>query len=108
MTAIPVFDVAKGGWTLQSTYYDEQPPQLAHFCAIVADAKDGGFDIFIYGGDNGAVMSAPYDDVWVLSVPTFKWTKAYGGNSTRHGRSSHVCSMPYPNQMLVVGGWNEV
>jgi hypothetical protein len=107
MTTIPVYDVANDEWSTQNTTGDA-PSMRAEFCSVVASASASSFDIYIYGGDNGlSGRNAEYalDDVWVLSVPEFHWTKVSDGNFA-HGRSGHACALPFPNQMLVFGGQN--
>jgi hypothetical protein len=104
MTSLPVYDVASGDWYLQNTT-GEAPGQLTEFCSVVAPAKDSSsFNVYIYGGYDGLKAGAiPSDDVWILSIPSFTWIKAYTGSRT-HGRSGHYCVTPYPDQMLVIGG----
>ena len=107
MTSIPVYDIANGDWYIQQTSGDA-PPQLTSFCSVVASAPDGSsHNVYIYGGYDGLnAVDLPSDDVWVLSVPAFKWVKVYSGTSS-HGRSGHVCTAPYPDQMLIFGGLHQ-
>lgn len=72
---------------------------------MVAAASDGSsYNIYIYGGYDGIDVShAPSDDVYILSVPSFTWIKAYSGQYL-HGRSGHKCVNVYPDQMFVLGG----
>jgi len=42
-----------------------------------------------------------YDDVYVLSLPSFTWTKVYEGPSPRFG---HTCHTAGKRQMMAVGG----
>jgi hypothetical protein len=42
-----------------------------------------------------------YDDVYVLSLPSFTWTKVYSGHSPRFG---HTCHRAGQRQMMAVGG----
>lgn len=106
MTQVPVFDIAGGTWYLQNTTGDP-PPQLAEFCSVVAPAKDSSsFNIYIYGGYDGLNSNDhPSDDVWILSLPSFTWIKAYSGTGD-HGRRAHKCHAIYPDQMFVIGGQN--
>lgn len=71
----------------------------------MAPASDGStFNVYIYGGYDGIdTGSTPSDDVYILSVPSFTWVKAYSGQSS-HGRSSHKCIKVYPDKMFVLGG----
>ncbi|KAJ5318728.1 hypothetical protein N7476_005148 [Penicillium atrosanguineum] len=105
MTAIPLYDIAQDKWYLQNTTGDIPTSGRASFCSTLASASDGSsHNIYIYGGYNGQNSSAtPFDDVYILSLPSFIWIKAYTGSS-RHGRSGHQCFGVLPNQMLVVGG----
>lgn len=45
-----------------------------------------------------------YDEMWVLSVPSFTWTMVNSGTPD-HGRAGHKCFRPYPDQMMIVGGF---
>ncbi|TQB68422.1 hypothetical protein MPDQ_003434 [Monascus purpureus] len=105
MESIPVYDVGSKNWYLQNTTGDT-PPQLAFFCSVVAPAADrSSFNIYIYGGYDGVnVSETPSDDVYILSVPSFTWVKAYSGDGAVHGRSGHKCTKVYPDQMFVLGG----
>lgn len=89
---------------LQNTTGDI-PPQLTLFCSVVASASDrSSFNIYIYGGYDGVnAGSTPSDDVYILSIPSFVWIKAYSGQPL-HGRSGHKCLKVYPDQMFVLGG----
>ncbi|KAI9795058.1 MAG: hypothetical protein M1816_000080 [Peltula sp. TS41687] len=104
MSTVSVYDIKNQKWYTQATT-GSTPPQLTRFCSVVTAAKDGSSsNIYIYGGYDGLEdTSAPIDDVYILSVPSFTWFKAYTGNK-RHGRRSHKCARIYPDQMLVVGG----
>ncbi|KAJ5968493.1 Galactose oxidase/kelch beta-propeller [Penicillium viridicatum] len=104
METVSVFDVESGSWYLQKTTGDI-PPQLTEFCSVLASAADGSsHNIYIYGGYDGLNLNAnPSDDVYILSLPSFKWIKAYTGTNT-HSRSGHQCIKVYPDQMLAVGG----
>lgn len=65
------------------------------------------FNIYYYGGYDGldsTDSSAFKDDVWVLSLPAFMWMKVASGRSGK-GRAGHKCVMPYPDQMMVIGGY---
>lgn len=105
MSTIDIYDVANGSWYQQPT--TGGPGQLTRGCAVVAPAQDfSSFSIYYYGGYNGLDATDPNvfsDDVWVLSIPSFTWTKLYSGTSN-HARAGHKCVMPYPDVMFVIGG----
>ena len=54
---------------------------------------------YVYGGRG--VNSQVFDDIYVLSLPSFIWTKIYQGNSPRH---SHSCHRLGSRLMVSVGG----
>lgn len=105
METVSVYDIDTKTWYLQNTTGDT-PPQLTEFCSVLASAEDGSsHNIYIYGGYNGLNVNAnPSDDVYILSLPSFTWVKAYNGTNT-HGRNGHRCIAVYPNQMLAIGGY---
>lgn len=106
MSTIDIYDVASGKWHRQPTS-GEAPGQLTRGCAVVAPARDrSSFNIYYYGGYDGmASTNAFNDDVWVLSIPSFTWTKITSSTNKDGGRAGHKCFMPYPDQMLVIGGY---
>jgi hypothetical protein len=99
-----VYDIANKTWYEQPTS-GETPPQLAEGCTVVASAPDGSsHNIYWYGGFDGLHQTGDYyDNVWILSVPSFMWMNFTAGN-TSHARAGHRCVKPYPDQMLVIGG----
>lgn len=108
MKTVSVYDVVGQKWYQQNTTGDT-PPQLTQFCSVVAAANDtSSFNVYIYGGFDGVNTShTPSDDVYILSIPSFTWIKAYTGVPL-HGRSGHRCVKPYPDQMFVIGGeWED-
>ncbi|KAH0536463.1 hypothetical protein FGG08_006676 [Glutinoglossum americanum] len=103
MKQIAIYDINNRKWYTQDTTGDI-PGALTQFCSVVASAKDGSsHSVYIYGGYDGQKDPNYSDDVYVLSVPSFIWTKVFSG-TTQHARAKHKCSKPYPDQMFVVGG----
>lgn len=105
MSTIDIYDIAGDKWYRQKT--DGGPGALTRGCAVVAPAPDGSsFNIYYYGGYDGRRQkesTAFSDDVWVLSLPSFTWVKLHQGTS--QARAGHKCVMPYPDQMIVIGGY---
>lgn len=103
MQNIDIYDVASSTWYQQPTVGG--PPALAMGCAVVATASDqSSYNIYFYGGYDGIHQYSDYnDDVWILSLPSFMWMKVTSGTA-QHGRAGHHCVMPYPDQMLTIGG----
>ncbi|UKZ59590.1 uncharacterized protein TrAtP1_000891 [Trichoderma atroviride] len=82
------------------------PSTRARGCAVVATASDSSsFNIYYYGGYDGIHVTEPFhDDVWVLSLPSFTWTQINNGTES-HARAGHKCFTPYPDQLMIFGGY---
>ncbi|KHN97044.1 Galactose oxidase/kelch, beta-propeller [Metarhizium album ARSEF 1941] len=104
MRVIDIYDIANKKWYQQPT--ESGPGARARGCAVVAPAADkSSFNIYYYGGYDGIHPKDDYsDEVWVLSLPSFSWTLVNKG-APFHGRSGHKCFKPYPDQMMVFGGY---
>lgn len=104
MSTIDVYDVANNTWYKQPAM--GSPGTRTRGCAVVAPAADrSSFNIYYYGGFDGIHPADDfYDDVWVLSLPSFTWTQISNGTAS-HARAGHKCFLPYPDQMMVVGGY---
>lgn len=104
MQTISVYDIKNDVWYNQDTSGDV-PPQLADFCAVEAHQTDPtSYQIYIQGGYNGVDLNKDLNnDVYILSVPSFHWTKVTPLNQNG-ARWGHVCITPYPDQMFAVGG----
>lgn len=104
MKVIDVYDIAGDEWYKQTT--EDGPGARTRGCAVVAVASDqSSYNIYYYGGFDGISPQEPFsDEVWVLSLPSFTWTKINDGTDL-HARSGHKCFKPYDDQMLVFGGY---
>lgn len=104
MQNIDIYDIANDEWYKQET--KDGPGARTRGCAVVAPASDySSFNIYYYGGFDGISPTEPFsDEVWALSIPSFTWTKINEGKSI-HARAGHKCFMPYPDQMMVFGGY---
>ncbi|GAO13216.1 hypothetical protein UVI_02025650 [Ustilaginoidea virens] len=105
MRVIDIYDVASKEWHQQPTS-GRGPGSRTRGCAVVAPASDfSSFNIYYYGGFDGINPTNDFsDEVWALSLPSFTWTLINKG-TTVHARSGHKCFMPYPDQMMVFGGY---
>ncbi|KAH6705827.1 hypothetical protein EV126DRAFT_379464 [Verticillium dahliae] len=103
MSTVDIYDIANNTWYRQAT--SDGPTARARACAVVAPAQDqSSFNIYIYGGYPGVDPKVEMnDEIWVLSLPSFTWTRLSDGRPGR-GRNGHKCFMPYPDQMMVIGG----
>ncbi|KAK8140146.1 cell wall anchored protein [Apiospora sp. TS-2023a] len=109
MNQVGIFDVAtigtsnaSNGWVSQTITGDAPLPRV-DFCVVSVAAPDNSsYNIFLYGGWD-PTKTAYYDDIWVLSLPSFTWTKIYQGVLPRLGHDCHVVG---GRQMITVGGIN--
>lgn len=107
MNVIDVYDIAESKWYKQSTS-GPTPPYRVNPCAVVGAALDGSsYNIYMFGGQN----LQPYgnqtqkDDMWILSVPSFKWIEVDMDNqSVPPARAGHSCHV-WDGQMIVIGGY---
>jgi N-acetylneuraminic acid mutarotase len=107
--AVDVFDIdsylqstsSNGTWYQQNTTGDI-PQSRIDFCTVAVSAPDNSsHHIYMYGGID-PITSTMYDDVYVLSLPSFTWTAVYtDGGSPRWG---HNCHLANGRQMVTVGG----
>ena len=89
----------------------EIPISRAHMCSTISSPlDDSNFQMTIYGGwhlGNGRA----YEDVYVLSIPAFRWIKIPDkGNQENRlpgksiGRYQHTCQLYGDRQMVILGG----
>lgn len=105
MTTVAVYDIETEQWYMQPTN-SGSPPALTQGCTVVASSSDyTSHNIYWYGGFDGINPSKTFsDDVWILSLPSFMWMRVLQGTNG-HGRAGHKCIKPYPDQMMVIGGY---
>ncbi|CAK3910703.1 1,3-beta-glucanosyltransferase gel3 [Lecanosticta acicola] len=107
MNNIDVYDIANSTWYKQATS-GSTPEIRVNPCAVIAAAPDGSsYNIYMFGGQNliPAGNQTQYNDVWILTLPSFTWIKVdQSGQSVPYGRSGHTCNI-WDGQMVVVGGY---
>ncbi|KAK6524668.1 hypothetical protein TWF281_011570 [Arthrobotrys megalospora] len=118
LSDIFVYDIARNFWSLIPAK-GGLPQMRAEFCTVVNSSPDGSYhNIIMYGGWS-QLRGEAYADVWILSLPSFRWIKAEDENNpdTRPlrnnvdnprigdvGRTRHRCSLFKNTQMIVTGG----
>lgn len=109
ISTVAIYDIASGAWYEQETTGGPSGTSWAQGCAVVASAADGSsHNIYYYGGFDGISLVKPFnDDVWILSVPSFMWMRVKPGTAS-HARAGHRCVKPYPDQMIVIGGYSSM
>ncbi|KAG9578243.1 kelch repeat protein, partial [Aureobasidium melanogenum] len=107
MNVIDVYDIATSTWYKQATS-GPTPKIRVNPCAAVAAAPDGSsYQVHMFGGQNliPAGNQTQYDDLWILTVPSFTWIQVdQSSQSVPPGRAGHSCQM-WDGQMIVVGGY---
>ncbi|KAI9889750.1 MAG: hypothetical protein M1814_004952 [Vezdaea aestivalis] len=102
MDTVRVMDVSTGWWFIQKVTGDLPDPRVFS-CGVVGVAQDmSSYNIYISGGMTGTQTGK--DDVWILSIPTFQWIKAYEG--TAPPRRRHSCNIIQNGQIAMIGGGN--
>ncbi|CAG9983608.1 unnamed protein product, partial [Clonostachys byssicola] len=82
---------------------DSIPGKRFSFCAVGAQGKNGTYEIFIYGGTiKGDKRNTVYEDVWILSLPAFRYFKA-DVTSTTFPRV-HLACAAVGRYMITIGG----
>ncbi|KAI1284142.1 hypothetical protein F5Y07DRAFT_348810 [Xylaria sp. FL0933] len=106
---IYIYDIFSSTWYHQ-TATGEIPDLRVESCAAVSSAPDdSSFQITIHGGWDQLRRRA-FNDVWVLSLPSFRWIKVEDtGNPDlagvdQPGRNRHTCDMFNETSMIVTGG----
>ncbi|CBX91793.1 hypothetical protein IAQ61_000011 [Plenodomus lingam] len=104
---IHIYDLASSKWYTQTASGDV-PLTRRQFCADVSWPNDkSSFNIYMYGGYGFGALAA-FDDVYILSVPSFKWIKAFPeGNvpETAVGHGGCTANVINGDQMIIMGGW---
>lgn len=61
-------------------------------------------DRYLYGGLGFGANSTGFDDVYILSLPSFQWIKWWEGSGVGKPHNSLTCNVVNNGQMLIVGG----
>jgi Kelch motif len=113
MSTISVFDVnfvfnasdlggQNGGWFTQGSSGSAVPAPRVDFCAWVATAPDNSsVNIYIYGGWDPTQSETYFDEIWILTLPSFTWILVYKGTAPRF---RHTCHALGSGQVITVGG----
>ncbi|QPC69251.1 hypothetical protein HYE68_000003 [Fusarium pseudograminearum] len=103
-----LFDIANGKWYTQKTSGDT-PDNRRRFCGGATWAKDqSSYNIYIYGGGGFPPKTAGYDDIYILTIPSFQWIRGpyptYRNGTGAFPKSMMSCNVVNDAQMLVIGG----
>jgi hypothetical protein len=107
---VEIFDIelyrnnpsGNGTWYQQQTYGEIPPPRIDS-CTVVGSAPDNSsHNIYMFGGWDPTKPNTWYDELYVLSIPSFTWIKMYYAESPRYGHTCHAVG----RQMITTGGHN--
>ncbi|RDH18966.1 kelch repeat protein [Aspergillus niger ATCC 13496] len=100
MEYINLYDIANQKWYTQQSTGDIPNWRMAG-CSVTVAAQDrSSFSIYMFGG-MAATTAKSDGDVYVLSLPSFRWIRVNEGSSIRE---KHTCNVLGKHTMLVVGG----
>ncbi len=107
LQSVDIFDVSSlnnasspnGIWYSQPTSGTAPHPRLDACLVVVSAPDNSSHNIYMYGGRDG--LNTYYDEVWILSLPSFVWVQIYSGTSPRYSQTCHVLGN---RQMVIVGG----
>ena len=114
MENVNIYDISSGVWYNQITTGDPKatggdvngfPKPRMFGCVVAASAPDNSsHQIYMYGGSE-KYYSDSLDEVWVLSLPMFRWTQVYGD---QYGLYGHTCHLTGGRYMLAVGEYRGI
>ena len=108
LDTIDIFDIgslynssSQGAWYRQNATGLIPEPRM-DFCLISVSAADNSsHEIYLYGGRGNRDF---FDDIYVLSLPSFTWTRVFTGESPR---AFHTCHLVSNSLMMTIGGTND-
>ncbi|KAG8165730.1 hypothetical protein KVR01_004282 [Diaporthe batatas] len=107
MDEVFVYDIVTDRWYTQQTS-GTTPQMRSRFCSGVTWADDqSSYNIYLYGGAGMPPDTSGFDDVYILTIPTFTWIKLYPTDGNVTGQYPHhslTCNVVNRGQMLVIGG----
>ncbi|ORY18722.1 hypothetical protein BCR34DRAFT_660075 [Clohesyomyces aquaticus] len=107
MSRIYLYDIANDKWYTQNASGDV-PEQRRRFCAGATWVADrSSYNIYFFGG--AAIADGPgFGDVYVLSIPSFRWIKFWPRPEDNVGKTfphhSLTCDVIENSQMIIMGG----
>ncbi|KAI4167047.1 MAG: hypothetical protein LQ343_007512 [Gyalolechia ehrenbergii] len=101
MQNISVYDIANDRWYQQQATGDV-PPGRYHGCSLAVSAVDQtSHSIYIFGGFGASNPQQNDGNVYVLSIPSFRWIRV---TLDQDQRFRHTCHLMGKNHKVVVGG----
>jgi hypothetical protein len=105
--SVDIFDVASlnnastpnGTWYRQLTTGPTPEPRIDACYVVMAAPDNSSYNIYMYGGRDG--QNTYFDEVWILTMPSFQWLQPYAGSQPRYGMTCHLAGN---RQMITAGG----
>ncbi|KAL6356259.1 hypothetical protein LRP88_09852 [Fusarium phalaenopsidis] len=108
MEEIMLYDVLSGKFYAQNAT-GNVPEVRRRFCAGVTWVEDqSSYNIYLYGGAGEEEGSIGFDDIYILTLPTFEWIRMYPTDTNKTGSFPHhsfTCNVVNEAQMFVHGGF---
>lgn len=105
MGEVLVYNSATDSWYKQTTTVEgggNFPNGRMNFCAVAASAPDNSsHNIYMYGGESSQATPTAYSDLWILSVPSFRWMRV---NVPSEARKSVTCTVVGQKYLMSYGG----
>ncbi|KAF2673245.1 hypothetical protein BT63DRAFT_151080 [Microthyrium microscopicum] len=105
LDTIFLYDIAGGKWYTQKATGDV-PDMRRRFCGGAVWAADqSSYNIYLYGGASMPPNTSGFDDIYILSIPSFTWIKWYPtAPGAAYPHHSLTCNVINGDQMIVMGG----
>ncbi|KAK0106774.1 hypothetical protein ONS95_003498 [Cadophora gregata] len=104
MSLIHIYDIRSSKWYTQTAVGDT-PLSRRKFCAGVVWAPDqSSYNIYLYGGKGFGANETGFDDVYILTMPSFKWIRWWESSDGGKPHHSLSCNVVGGGQMLIIGG----
>lgn len=99
---VDIFDIETGYWFRQDAFgVPDIPTGRSDICTILVTAEDkSSFNIFMIAGVETYNSVIAYEDMWVLTLPTFQWVKVHTRPGGIYGHTCHAVG----ENLLVIGG----
>ena len=106
---VQVYDIDQNSWSRQRTTFfgwTDAPRARTRFCAdIFMDNIEHTYDIWMHGGQRLDDQNQGVEEIYVLSMPSFTWTKITTAGLRNYNLiRSHTCHA-VGGQLLVIGGY---
>ncbi|OCK82337.1 hypothetical protein K432DRAFT_472509 [Lepidopterella palustris CBS 459.81] len=100
------FPYGPGNYTAAGTATGNVPDMRRRFCAGATWAQDrSSYNIYLYGGASMPPNTNGFDDVYILTLPSFTWIKWWPTTQgTAYPHHSLTCNVVNGAQMIVMGG----